>query len=171
MKKALGILTIMIIVLLISCGKDYEVTISLNVGIDTVEIHEVWTDSGALLDTETDQITVYSSDSVDTSELGEYEIVYTYIYEGEEYSITRFVMVADQTNPIITLLSGIDTVQLNEDWVDGGCSVTDNSEEILICSTESVVDITEVGVYEVIYTAEDSSGNEGTITRIVTVVE
>jgi len=171
MRKIWCIAALTMVLLLIGCGKDYEVTIGLNVGNDTVEIRELWTDSGAYVDTETERIPVFSTDTVNTAILGEYEITYNYTFEEKEYSITRYVMVADQTAPIITLLPGIDTIQLNEDWIDGGCSVTDNSGEVLTCTTDSVVDSTVAGEYQVLYTAEDSSGNEGFITRIVTVVE
>ena len=171
MRKLLSVLVVVAVVLLSSCGEGFEITINLNVGVDTIEVNESWIDSGATFDNGTQRVIVYSDDMVDTSTLGEYEITYGSVYEDIDYNITRYVMVTDQIAPILSLLEGVDTVTVNTSWTDGGCEVADNSLEQLNCATSSVVDITTAGVYEVVYTAVDSSGNEGTIARIVTVVQ
>ena len=171
MKKIVLLLSVILVLLMASCGKEKEVETGLNPGIDTVEINGTWTDAGAYLRTEEDDLVFFSDDEVDITVLGEYTIEYEKTFEEKLYKVTRMVVVLDETDPIVSLLSGLDTIQLNNDWVDGGCEVIDNSLEILTCSTESTVDTTTLGVYEVLYTAEDSSGNIGEITRIVTVVE
>ena len=54
-----------------------------------------------------------------------------------------------------------------------GVTVSDNetpSDEITVTMDKSKLDITKKGVYEVYYTATDSSGNTGTGTRSVTVI-
>ena len=170
MRKLQILIVLFVVVLLASCGED-ELKIRLNNGMDTVEINTPWVDAGAILVTEFETLLVYSDDVVDITTVGEYEISYTISYEDTDYSITRHVIVVDQTPPELTLLEGVDTISINTAWIDGGCAVTDNSLEELTCSTTSVVDHTVAGVYEIIYTATDSSGNVGTITRMVTVVE
>ena len=171
MRKLVLVMVILVVLLLTSCISDPEVHVGINPGVDTVEIHNQWSDTGAYLTVEDVYLTVFSGDEVDTSILGEHEVTYGITHGDEEYTITRMVQVVDQIAPVLSILEGVDTILLNETWIDGGCEVTDNSLEVLTCATSSVVDISLAGVYEVIYTAEDSSGNEGSITRVVTVVE
>jgi len=171
MKKVVLILVILVVLSLSSCKKEPTVLVGLNPGVDTVEINEQWVDAGAYLTVEDLYLTGFSDDTVDTSSLGEYEVTYSILHDEKEYTITRMVQVSDQIAPILSILEGVDTVSIGEAWINGGCQVTDNSGETLTCTTDTIVNIVIAGVYEVIYTAEDSSGNEGTITRIVTVVE
>lgn len=171
MRKLVFVLVILVVLSLASCQNTPEVLYGMNPGVDTVEINEQWVDAGAYLTVSDVYLTEFSEDTVDTSSLGEYEVTYSIVHDEIEYTITRMVQVVDQTVPILSILEGVDTIAMNVVWIDGGCTVMDNSGETLICTTESVVDVSTVGVYEVLYTAEDSSGNEGTITRIVTVVE
>lgn len=171
MRKTSLILIILFALILSSCDSEDSNIIHLNPGVDTVEINEQWVDSGAHMSSGKSVITVFSEDDIDTSVLGEYEMTYMIELEDKEYEISRMVQVVDQTKPILSLLLGVDTVSQNDTWADGGCEVVDNSLETLSCSTDSEVDTTVVGMYEVIYTSEDSSGNVGTISRIVTVVE
>lgn len=170
MKKLTFVLIILSVLLLTAC-ETIDIKVGLNPGVDVVEINETWIDAGAYLSAGETYTTSFSSDVVDTNTLGEYEIEYGIVYDDEEYTITRMVMVIDETAPVLTILEGVDTIALNDAWTDGGCTVIDNSGETLACSTDSVVDTSTAGEYEVIYYAEDSSENEGTIIRIVTVIE
>ena len=171
MRKLVLVMVIALMFILTGCQGDETVHTGLNPGMDTIEINEEWYDAGAYLTVGEVYIVQFSEDDVDTSVLGEYTVMYIIRHEEVDYDITRMVLVLDQTAPVVTLLEGVDTITVNDDWTDGGCAVTDNSEEVLVCTTDSVVDTTTAGIYEVIYTAEDSSGNEGSMTRIVTVVE
>ncbi len=149
-----------------------EITLVINAGQDTVEINSEWIDAGAkfvLNDTEYNMTTL---DTVDNSTLGLYEVTYSYDYDSETYSITRYVIVTDQTAPVIELNLGVDTIKVGETWTDGGViMITDNSLETLTITVSGVVDINTVGTYEITYTATDSSGNTSSIIRYVTVIE
>ncbi len=174
MRKLLIIVLLMFVIVLAGCSdkkEDEEITLQLIEGIDTIELDETWVDKGVLYTTGTTTVTIYSSDTIDNSELGTQEITYRVTSEGTEYVITRYVSVLDQTDPVLTILEGVDTILLNGTWTDSGCDVIDNSGETLTCTKIGTVDITSVGVYEVTYIATDSSGNEGAIIRYVNVIE
>ena len=148
-----------------------EISAVLNAGVDTVEINTIWTDLGAKLVVNGSEYNMVTTDTVDTSSLGLYTINYTYTYEDTEYTVSRYVMVTDQTAPEITLNLGIDTVKVNSSWIDAGVSIIDNSGETLTAVITGTVDITTVGTYQITYTATDSSGNVSSIIRYVTVIE
>lgn len=174
MRKSLIFILLIITVLALSaCKKKDEINVDtvLNPGMDTIEINTVWTDEGVTLTSGEDTIIFYSDTQVDSSTLATIEVKYSLIYKDKTYSMIRYVTITDQTNPVLSILEGIDTIKVGSTWVDGGCSVVDNSLESLTCSTVDIVDSDTVGVYEITYTATDSSGNEGTIIRIVNVIE
>src|SRR5699024_9540375 len=127
------------------------------------------------------------SGDVDTSTVGEYEVVYTVSdAAGNEATETRIVNVVeaesngeeheqeDTVAPVI-YLNGDNPMELEvgstydepgataEDDVDG-----DVSDAIEVSGD---VDTSTVGEYEVVYTVSDESGNEATETRIVNVIE
>src|SRR5699024_8820921 len=127
------------------------------------------------------------SGDVDTSTVGEYEVVYTVSDEAGNEEIERTtgrVVEADGNRedpepedtvaPVISL-NGDNPMELEvgstydepgataEDDVDG-----DVSDAIEVSGD---VDTSTVGEYEVVYTVSDESGNEATETRIVNVVE
>ncbi|MDD2181032.1 MAG: glycine-rich protein [Bacilli bacterium] len=108
--------------------------------------------------------------TIDTSILGEYQIRYFQIIEGTELSIIRTVKIVDTTNPVLivpedTTIS--DSQVATYDLLEG-VEVSDNSGEIIEIQVTSNL-IAEVGEYEIIYKATDSSGNEIIKTRIITV--
>ena len=109
--------------------------------------------------------------TVDVTTLGLYEIVYSLNYEEKDYTASRYVIIVDQTNPVITLNEGVDSITINGTWIDSGANVTDNSGEILIITISGTVETTIAGTYEIVYSAEDSSGNVETVTRYITVFE
>jgi len=175
MKKLLTIGLLFLVLMLASCKEDEEIIelIDFNMieGIDTIEINTQWIDSGIELSSDSFSFIVYSTDDVNTSILGLYEVNYTVEYNDVTYTETRYVMVTDQTPPQMELSSGLDTVIINTDWTDQGATVTDNSLEILSYTTTGTVDTSILGVYEIIYTAIDSSGNTTSLIRFVTVVD
>jgi len=139
-------------------------------GQDTVEINSEWIDAGAVMYFDGNSTGPTASGSVNTSQLGLYKIQYKHTYDGTEYVIDRYVIVVDDTAPVLTLNPGVDTVTLGEEWTDEGITVVDNSLEALTYITTGEVDNTTVGRYIITYTATDSSGNESIIERIVNIV-
>ena len=85
-----------------------EIYVSLNPGLDTVEINTDWTDAGALLHVGDNQYEMQADGTVDPTTLGLYVITYNFTLDIE-YVIQRFVVVEDRTPPIITLNPGIHT--------------------------------------------------------------
>ena len=72
----------------------------------------------------------------------------------------------DTTAPVITIVSGTDTVAEGSTWTDAGA--TADTGEIVIAS--GAVDTNTVGTYTITYTATDAAGNVATpVTRTVTV--
>ncbi len=140
-------------------------------GQDTIEINTEWIDAGAVMYFDSTATGPNVFGTVDTTELGLYKIEYKSTNAGVEYIIERYVMVVDETQPVITLNPGLDTVNLGEEWIDAGAVVLDNSLEVLTYTVVDDVDINTVGRYTVTYTAVDSSGNETSINRIINIVE
>ena len=172
MKKLISLFIFLIsIVLITACGSSEPVEVTLNPGSDTIELDDVWVDAGVTLVQGETELTFYSNTNVNESELGTTIVSYSFTYEGEEYSVERHVHVTDQTNPVLTLNIGLDTVTVGSDWVDAGCEVVDNSDEELTCTTSDTVDTTTTGTYIITYQATDSSGNTGMIKRYVYVVD
>lgn len=176
MKRIMLIIILFTFVLtLSSCNYEFvfeEILVLLiNDGQDTVEINTEWTDLGAKFYIDNNGFPVVGVGIVDTSELGLYEIEYLYAYEGKVFSKTRFVIVIDQTAPVITLNPGVDTIKLGESWVNTGAVVVDNSGEILQIEIEGTVNTSAIGQYEIVYSARDSSGNITMKTRYINIID
>ena len=148
-----------------------EIYLKLNSGQDTVEINTEWIDSGAKFVLNDEEFDMTTTDNVDVTTLGLYQVSYTYTYQETEYEIIRYVIVLDQTKPAIELNLGVDTIKVGNNWIDAGVTITDNSGETLTAVINGTVDISTPGTYEVTYKATDSSGNESSITRYVNVIE
>lgn len=113
-----------------------------------------------------------TENNVNTDEIGTYTIHYEYELDDVIYVCTRTVFVTDQVAPVLELKPGVDTVQANTEWVDGGINIIDNYDtDGFIITTNNPVDTSQLGEYVVSYTVTDSSNNESTIERIVTVIE
>lgn len=174
MKKLINIILISsILILLNGCFPFFKDTVDLRIrpGVDNININEEWIDAGAALTVGELYIEMDRVTNPDTSTLGLYEVKYTATYDEEEYEIIRYVRVYDQIDPILELNPGVDTINLGETWVDAGATALDNSNEILTCIPSGTVNNLSAGVYEITYTATDTSGNTGTIIRYVTVLE
>jgi len=85
-------------------------------------------------------------------------------------TLVRIVTVVDETPPVLSLKPGIDTITVDETWVDEGIQATDNSQEELEIVVQGEV-LPIVGIYEITYRVLDSSGNVSTIKRYVHVIE
>jgi hypothetical protein len=148
-----------------------EISIRLNSGVDTVEINSEWIDNGADLIINGGAHPMVTLDTVDVSIPGIYKIHYTYTHGETVYEIDRYVMVIDQTPPVLTLNLGIDTILVGEEWIDVSATVVDNSNEAIEIVVTGTVNTSVAGTYEITYTATDSSGNTSSIKRFVTVYE
>ena len=167
---------ILLLILLVSCietEEGQEIVFEIKAGVDTVEINTSWVDAGVTLTIDGVASTSYNQvGTVDINTLGTYTIEYAYITSNQMVQkIYRYVDVVDQTKPVMTLNPGIDTISLGETWVDSGVEVTDNSGEILNYTVTGIVNNNQVGFYTMTYHAEDSSGNETEIIRIVSIIE
>ena len=148
-----------------------EITIRLNAGFDTVEINGEWVDAGADLLINDVAHAMITIDTVDVTEFGVYHIHYAYTHSEIVYEIDRYVIVTDQTPPLLTLNLGIDTITVGEEWIDAGVIVSDNSGEVIDAVVSGDVDTNTAGTYVITYSATDSNGNSFLIYRYVTVIE
>ena len=147
-----------------SGGDSTPPVITVLSGTDTVEKGGSWTDAGATSD---GGETVTTSGSVDTATVGTYTITYSATDASSNTgTATRTVTVVDTTAPIITVLSGTDTIQQGVSWTDAGAT-SDGGETV---TTSGTVDTATIGTYTITYSATDTASNTGTATRTVTVV-
>ena len=82
----------------------------------------------------------------------------------------QFTWTRDTTAPVVTVNTGTDTVELGGTWTDAGATATDASGAVTVVTT-GTVDTNTVGDYIITYTSTDGSGNIGTATRTVNVVD
>lgn len=113
--------------------------------------------------------------SVDTSTVGVYELSYEVSdSSGNVATATRTVNVVDTTAPDLTLL-GNDLIiaLLNSTFVDPGATAVDIVDGDLTASimVSGTVDTSVPGDYVLTYSVTDSSGNNASTTRSVTVVD
>jgi hypothetical protein len=149
-----------------------DIVMALNPGIDTIEVYSDFIDAGAVATYGDESITVTVVDNtVDTDHVGVYFVRYQATYGQEASMLIRIVIVIDSTKPDIQLEKGIDTIILNEEWIDAGVIATDNYDDELDISIQGSVDTTSIGTYTIIYTATDDYGNSSSMTRIVDVIE
>jgi len=139
----------------------------------TIEFGSAYTDANATATDNVDgRVAVTSSGSVNTETLGSYTI--TYIAEdtsGNSATATRVVNVVDTVAPVI-VVSGEDPINIGIDsvYTDAGATATDNVDGTVAVTSSGSVNTAALGSYTITYTAEDSSGNRATATRVVNVV-
>jgi hypothetical protein len=164
---------ILIILILTSCTVPDENSLfmTLNPGIDTVGINESFTDAGAKAQYGFKNLNVeVIENTVDTSTLGTYLIVYYAIYLDFESSITRYVTVVDDVAPVVSLNPGVDTIFIGSTWTDTGIYAVDNSMDTVEIEVIGTVNTMVEGEYQLVYKVSDSSGNVTTIIRFVNVL-
>ena len=163
----------LMILILTSCTVPDENSLfmTLNPGIDTVGIHESFTDAGAKAQYGFKNLNVeVIENTVDTSTIGTYYIVYHAIYLDYENSITRYVTVVDDVAPVVSLNPGVDTIFIGSSWTDAGVEAIDNSMDPVEIEVTGTVNTTVEGEYQLVYKVFDSSGNVTTIMRYVNVL-
>jgi hypothetical protein len=135
-----------------------------------------YTDAGATALDDTDgTIVVVATGSANTSAVGTYTITYTATdSSGNISTATRTVnVVADTTAPVITILgSSSEVVRKNSVYIDAGATALDNVDGNLtssIIKSGTFVDTATAGIYTIIYTSTDLSGNTSNMTRTIVV--
>jgi hypothetical protein len=177
LRKLLLTISFISVFILSACSSFYTkdpetLRISLNPGIDTVEVNSDFIDSGASATLEgKDHSVEVIKNNVDITKVGLYEIIYQTTYSDNTLEIKRFVDVIDTTPPLISLIPGIDTIEKNSLWHDYGVSVSDNSNLDVTIVTEGYVTTSQIGEYQITYTAIDAQGNESSIIRYVHVID
>lgn len=150
--------------------------------IDTVEVFTPYTDLGV---TATDNfwkpLQVFTLNNVNTRELGRYTIVYT-VTDGSgngPVTISRTVDVVDRQAPQAQLVgSNSITHQVNTKFQDYGVTASDNYDRQVTTTTSGSFYNTfangfasDTGVFEIVYTVSDNSGNNSILTRTVNVID
>ena len=139
----------------------------------TVELGGTFTDPGAsATDLKDGALSVTVSGSVDTSSVGSYTLTYTATdAAGNSASATRTVNVVDTTAPVLTVTGGSPTAtELGGTYSDAGATASDASGSVTVTSS-GTVDTSALGAYTISYSATDASGNTGTASRVVNVVD
>lgn len=153
---------------------------SIYVGVNTSYIDSGVSDTdnyypSSILDT-----LIVKTGSVDVNKVGTYRILYTLTDpSGNTTSIERFVHVIDTIAPRISIKGNIhDTVEVYSTYNDPGISATDNYYKGVAITAKGTFynnfptgKPAKLGVYTIVYTAADSSGNKDTAVRYIAVVD
>lgn len=181
-KKRIGILTVIttfVLVLIVSLIL-YPFQLKLELLGDTqftMEVGTLYEEPGFTAFYSNDDVSqsVIISGEIDSETLGTYTISYTYKTSGKfNKTVKRTVEVVDTTPAQISLIGGEQTVViLNSTYTEFGYTATDNYDGDLTdqVTVTSNVDSAAVGMYEVLYTVSDSSGNITEVTRYVEVTD
>jgi Cu/Ag efflux protein CusF len=139
----------------------------------TVELGATYTDAGATATDASGAVTAVASGTVDTTTVGSYTITYTSTdASGNAGTATRTVNVVDTTAPVVTVTGDNPaTVELGGTYTDEGATATDASGDVTVVTSGDTVDPDTLGTYTITYTSTDASGNAGTATRTVNVVD
>jgi len=145
----------------------------------TEELGDTYTDAGATATDSSGAITVTTTGTVDTETVGTYTLTYTAsdASGNDATAVTRTVVVADTTAPMITLVGNASVnAELDSSYTDAGATATDLpaslvSGDRVTVTTTGTVDTDTLGTYTLTYTATDTSGNVNTATRTVSVVD
>lgn len=167
MKKTL--ILIVLLVWMTGCNASDSFEIELVPGKDIVEIGNEHVDEGCHLVTGDSRLPMdVIKNTVDTSRIGEYEIVYRLVEQGEHHVCKRIVKVIEEGPIRASLNPGIDTITVGGEHVDAGIDVSKDDVTITVTST---LDSNTPGTYFIAYRIIDTDENEITITRLVTVLE
>merc|ERR1711871_1535647 len=135
---------------------------------------EEYSDAGArAFDLYEGEIEVTVDNQVNIYEVGAYKVVYTASdSSGNVATAERTVTIVDTTAPVIEMLGDIEVVvKVGDEYVDAGAKAIDLYDGEIEVVVTSNVDTSKVGVYKVLYTATDSSGNVSTLERTVAIVD
>lgn len=104
-------------------------------------------------------LVLQGSPPVDFNSSGDIIDIGAYEYIDETIDTTPPVITLNGDNPM--------TIECGSEFTDPGTLATDDIDGNISVNSSNDVNVTEVGTYEVIYTATDSSGNTSSETRTV----
>lgn len=163
--------------LLFACGGDDPDTVAPVITLEgpasiNNEIFTEYSDPGATaLDDRDGQVAVTVEGEVNTDVLGEYQITYSATDQAGNISTAlRTVNVVDTTPPVITLIEDpAFTLEYGNEYREYGATAEDNLDGEVTVEISSELDTFVAGTYDILYSATDVAGNEGTALRTVTV--
>ena len=144
----------------------------------TILSGSVFTDEGAIWSDAVDGIGVisnYNSGTLDINNIGSYLIGYVYVDgAGNTGSVDRVVNVVDTTAPILSL-SGVNPVNIFSGgiFMDEGATWSDavDGTGVVASYNSGTLDVNNTGSYQISYVYVDSSGNTGSVDRVVNVMD
>ncbi len=146
-------------------------------GSTNISVNMPYSDSTRVTDNYYTNVTLQVTGSVNPNVLGDYKVIYKAVDGSGNVadSLIRNYTVGDYTAPSITVNTA-DTIviDVNSTYTGSGASATDNYygvPDLTIAYNVSAVNSFVLGVYTEQITAEDPSGNIGTKTRYVKVVD
>lgn len=109
---------------------------------------------------------------LNTNKLGTYNIKYELKYLNKKYNLTRNIKIIDDIKPTIEL-KGKSEIELfiNNNYIEQGAIAIDNYDGDLTdkITISGEVDTNTTGIYQITYQVKDTSNNQNTITRKITV--
>jgi len=157
--KKVSILFIVMIIIMCGCNKKEKINIKTKEDL-SIEINSK-TNISSLIDNIDEINVVNGEDLIDTSKLGEKEIILKYYDKNKKENYYSFkVNIVDTTLPIIECKESIDVVIGKEIDLLKNVKVTDNSNEKINPTVEGEYDYNKIGKYNLKYIATDSSGNK-----------
>ncbi|MGN1311413.1 MAG: immunoglobulin-like domain-containing protein [Bacilli bacterium] len=112
------------------------------------------------------------TNNFNSSIIGNYTIEYNLSFLGKKYKLNRTITVIDDEIPMINLNGEEEiTLYINQTYHEEGAYAFDNYDKDITnqIKIESNLDTTKEGDYQIIYSVRDSSGNENSITRKISV--
>ena len=142
----------------------------------TNECHTAFVDPGATAsDSCAGDVTssIIVRGTVDTNVPGTYTLTYTVSDgNGNTNSATRTVRIVDTTAPVVTLMGAASlSVQCHASFTDPGATAHDVCSGDITPTAAGSVDVNTPGTYILTYSAIDSSGQTGIVTRTVRVLD
>ena len=139
-----------------------------------LELNEVYNDEGFTAKVFkwdlSQKVKIY--DNIKNDIVGSYRINYKLSFIGKEYVLFRYINVVDKIPPTIKL-KGNDEIKLyvGEKYNEAGVEAYDNYDQDIsnLIKIESNLDVEKEGSYQIIYSVKDSSGNESSVIRNITI--
>ena len=152
------------------------ITINGQINVTTTK-GSSYTDEGVIISDNIDvNISPDITSDLNVNQVGTYFVTYnaTDSSGNSATSVTRTVNVVDVSAPVITILgSNPATLNAGSVYSDAGATAIDdvNGNVTSNIITTGAVNPNVLGTYTIIYTVEDTAGNEATATRIINVID
>ena len=142
-----------------------------------VDYGDVFTDPGATAKYEGSifhlrdrEVAVTSTNDVDTSRYGTYQIRYRSSYKNKDAEAIRTVMIRDATPPVIRLNAAQNVVMRGAVWKDDFTAEDDQDGDVTArVEVTGTVDTSKNGTYDLTYRVTDAAGNTSIENRSVIV--